>query len=334
MNGIDYTPFVPIIPAKKLRTPPFAARRTKKRRSIVRCPCAFFVPFLPSLSILPLGGVGRDQRQQHHDALDGGQEVERDSNDIGADYENELIKGVTMHLKGVGEVSLDIEHDAEKAVESIQSFVDSYNELMTWMNTRMTEKQLDEDTAATVDSDDFRMRWGLLHGNSLLRQTKSQMRSLTSQNFTFSFTQRKSSEEVYGTMGFNGLTYGEMDRFWDVYAEAYFGSREKAQEVTQKLAPYARFMYLTSSMGHPIMPDSMRPSVADRIRKEFQGSALTGCVLHRKFQYWDSNLLSMHMIQCIQIVKVPGSRGANISADDGFIFFRQNCLQRVCHHRN
>ena len=31
------------------------------------------------------------------------------------------------------------------------------------------------------------------------------MRSLTSQNFTFSFTQRKSSEEVYGTMGFNGL---------------------------------------------------------------------------------------------------------------------------------
>ena len=137
--------------------------------------------------------------------IDGGQEVERDSNDIGADYENELIKGVTMHLKGLGEVSLDISQDAEKAVESIQTFVDNYNDLMTWMNTRMTEKQLDEDTAATVDSDDFRMRWGLLHGNSLLRQTKSQMRSLTSQNFTFSFTQRKSSGEIYGTMGFNGL---------------------------------------------------------------------------------------------------------------------------------
>ena len=137
--------------------------------------------------------------------IDGEQEVERDSNDIGESYENELIKGVTMHLKGLGEVSLDISHDAEKAVESIQTFVDNYNDLMTWMNTRMTEKQLDEDTAATVDSDDFRMRWGLLHGNSLLRQTKSQMRSLTSQNFTFSFTQRKSSEEIYGTMGFNGL---------------------------------------------------------------------------------------------------------------------------------
>ncbi|MBR0248844.1 MAG: flagellar filament capping protein FliD, partial [Synergistaceae bacterium] len=134
-----------------------------------------------------------------------GEEVERDSNDIGADYENELIKGVTMHLKGLGEVSLDISHDAEKAVTSIQSFVDNYNDLMSWMNTRMSEKQVDEDTKATIDSDDFRMRWGLLHGNSLLRNTKSQMRSLTSQNFTFSFTQRKSSEEVYGPMSFNGL---------------------------------------------------------------------------------------------------------------------------------
>lgn len=134
-----------------------------------------------------------------------GETVYRASNDIGADYDNELIKGVTIHLKGTGEVSLDIAHDAEKAVESIQTFVDTYNDLMSWMNTRMTESQLDEDAKSTVDSDDFRMRWGLLHGNSLLRQTKSQMRNLTSQNFTFSFTQRKSSEEVYGTMGYNGL---------------------------------------------------------------------------------------------------------------------------------
>ena len=69
-------------------------------------------------------------------------------------------------------------------------------------------------------------------------------------------------------MGFNGLTYGEMDRFWEVFSETYFGSREKAQEMTRKLAPYARFMYLTTSMGHPILPDSMRPAMADGIRKE------------------------------------------------------------------
>ncbi|MBQ7578884.1 MAG: flagellar filament capping protein FliD [Synergistaceae bacterium] len=139
--------------------------------------------------------------------LDGTNTIERSSNYIGSSYENEIdeLKGVTLTLKGVGTVSLDIAHDAEKAVESIQTFVDGYNDLMTWMNTRMTESQVDEDTAATVDSDDFRMRWGLLHGNALLRQTKSQMRNIVAQNFTFSFTQRVSSEEIYGTMAHNGL---------------------------------------------------------------------------------------------------------------------------------
>ncbi len=136
--------------------------------------------------------------------LDGERET-RSSNYIGEDYNNELIKGMTIHLTGVGEVSLEVSHDAEKAVESIQTMVDSYNSIMSWINTRMSEKQLDETTAATVDSDDFRMRWGLLHGNSLLRQTKSKMRDLISQNFVFTFTERSSSDSVYGTMGFNGL---------------------------------------------------------------------------------------------------------------------------------
>ncbi|MBQ4431259.1 MAG: flagellar filament capping protein FliD, partial [Synergistaceae bacterium] len=109
-----------------------------------------------------------------------GEEIQRDSNNIGEAYGNEIsnLKGVTLQLKGLGSVSLDIYHDAEKAIEAITTFKDSYNDLMTWMNTRMSESQLDEDTAATVDSDDFRMRWGLLHGNALLRQTKSTMRNL------------------------------------------------------------------------------------------------------------------------------------------------------------
>ncbi|MBQ7069313.1 MAG: flagellar filament capping protein FliD, partial [Synergistaceae bacterium] len=80
------------------------------------------------------------------------------------------------------------------------------NSLMSWINTRMTESQVDEDTAATVDSDDFRMRWGLLHGNALLRNAKSQMRNVSAQNFTYSFTKRTSAGEIYGTMANNGLT--------------------------------------------------------------------------------------------------------------------------------
>ncbi len=136
-----------------------------------------------------------------------GEEIQRDSNYIGEAYSNEIsnLKGVTLQLKGLGTVSLDIYQDAEKAVEAITTFKDSYNDLMSWMNTRMTESQVDEDTAATIDSDDFRMRWGLLHGNSLLRNTKSTMRDLMAKRFTYSFTQNTSSEEIYGTLANNGL---------------------------------------------------------------------------------------------------------------------------------
>lgn len=134
-----------------------------------------------------------------------GDSYTRSSNYIGEAYDNELIKGVTMTLKGAGQVSMEIAHDAEKAVESIQNFVDGYNDLINWINTRITEKQLDKTASATVDNDDFRMRWGLLHGNSLLRQSKTQMRNIATQNFTFSFSTRQSSEEIYGTMLNNGL---------------------------------------------------------------------------------------------------------------------------------
>ena len=151
-------------------------------------------------------GLNENVTEAHNAIIElDGEEVQRDMNNIGADYGNELIKGMTIQLKGVGEVSLDVYHDAEKAIDAITTFKDGYNDLMTWMNTRMTESQVDEDTAATIDSDDFRMRWGLLHGNSLLRQTKSQMRDLTAQSFTFSFTQNTSDEEIYGTMANNGL---------------------------------------------------------------------------------------------------------------------------------
>ncbi|MBQ7593869.1 MAG: flagellar filament capping protein FliD [Synergistaceae bacterium] len=180
-----------------------------------------------------------------------GAEIERDTNDIGESYGNEVanLKGVTLHLKGPGSVSLDIFHDAEKAVESINTFKDNYNDLMSWMNTRMTESQVDEDTAATVDSDDFRMRWGLLHGNSLLRNTKSQMRSITSQNFTFSFNERKSSQEIYGTMANNGLRSDATLRlrigstYSDLTISPYYTLQQIVDMINDSTNPAMRNMY-------------------------------------------------------------------------------------------
>ena len=159
-----------------------------------------------------LSALGLDQKDEDHytaaqDAIlvVDGSTVTRSSNYIGADYNNELITGMTLQLKGVGHVSLDVEHDVEKAVTSIQNFVEQYNSLIGWINTRSSEKQLDEDTAATVDSDDFRMRWGVLYGNSLLRDTKSRMRSIVTKDYVQTFKSRSSSEAIYGTMANNGL---------------------------------------------------------------------------------------------------------------------------------
>ncbi|MDR1048832.1 MAG: flagellar filament capping protein FliD, partial [Synergistaceae bacterium] len=134
-----------------------------------------------------------------------GETITRSSNTIGESSKNELIKGMTITLKGLGRVQLDVEQDAEAAVKGVQTFLTAYNDLMSWINTRMTEKAVDENTKATLDSDDFRMKWGLLKGNSLLRSTKDTLRRLTSQVYTTSTTQRKSSAPVYGPMSQNGI---------------------------------------------------------------------------------------------------------------------------------
>jgi flagellar capping protein FliD len=134
-----------------------------------------------------------------------GEWIVRSSNHIGESYDNELIKGMTIELKGVGRVSLDVSQDAETAVASLQKFIDEYNAVMEWINVRMTEKELDENTKATVDSDDFRMKWGLLKGNSLLRDTKNTLRNLTSRLYVASAASKTSRNAIYGAMSQNGL---------------------------------------------------------------------------------------------------------------------------------
>lgn len=159
-----------------------------------------------------LSALGLDLKDAEHftEAQDAvmlldGNKVTRSSNDIGADYGNELIKGMTLRLKGVGKVSMDVEQDAEKAVKGIEDFVASYNDLMGWINTRSSEKELDKSAKATVNANDFRMRWGALYGNSLLRDCKSRLRTIVSQDYTFTFKERKSADALYGTMARNGL---------------------------------------------------------------------------------------------------------------------------------
>jgi flagellar capping protein FliD len=161
-----------------------------------------------TLAVLGLDQMDADHYTAAQDAmmLLDGEPVSRSSNHIGEAYKNELIKGMTIELSGEGQVSLDVSQDAETAVTSLQSFLSAYNDILGWIDTRMTEKALDETKKATLDSDDFRMRWGVLNGSSLLRNAKNSMRTLTSQVYTPSFTRRDGRNTLYGTMEQNGVT--------------------------------------------------------------------------------------------------------------------------------
>lgn len=159
-----------------------------------------------------LSALGLDLKDEAHytaaedaEMILNGEKVTRSSNKIGPEYKNELLKGVTMELKGLGHVSMDISHDLEASVKAIQAFTEAYNDVMKWINVKSSEKAVDETKKATLPSNDFRMKWGLLFGNSLLREAKGRMRRSVTQTFSHTFKQRKSRDPIYGTMEQNGL---------------------------------------------------------------------------------------------------------------------------------
>ena len=68
-------------------------------------------------------------------------------------------------------------------------------------------------------------------------------------------------------MAFNGLTYREMREFWGIMIAAYYDSDSaKVDSLQTKIAGYARLMYLTVSMAHPLLPKEYRPIYAEKIR--------------------------------------------------------------------
>jgi flagellar hook-associated protein 2 len=86
----------------------------------------------------------------------------------------------------VGDVTMNITQDAQKAVDAVQAYVDAYNEVMTWINEKLDEKY----TSATIEEDDDYLQnllsaskgstvFGALHGDQLLWNIKNQMRNLT-----------------------------------------------------------------------------------------------------------------------------------------------------------
>ncbi len=134
-----------------------------------------------------------------------GQTVTRSSNDI-----DDLFTGVTLHVKGAGTVQMDVVQDAEKAVKGINDFVTAYNDVMDWINTRLSEKEVeaestDDEDKVVAKSEEFRTKFGALHGDSLLWQTKSQLRSLLMNPVSTSYSTKTGTEAVLGSIGDEGL---------------------------------------------------------------------------------------------------------------------------------
>ncbi|MCL2008925.1 MAG: flagellar filament capping protein FliD [Synergistaceae bacterium] len=130
------------------------------------------------------------------------------SNNIGEGYGNPIegLEGITLELRGTGRVIVDIEHDVNPAVDAINAFLNSYNDVMRWINTRLTEKEVDDSTKSRLGQDDVRWKWGLLNGDSLLRSAKDNFRRITSQPYVPTFSKRTGTKSIYGTMSQNGIT--------------------------------------------------------------------------------------------------------------------------------
>lgn len=136
-------------------------------------------------SLLSSIGILTDDSTHHTVAKDAsltlnGIDVTRSSNEI-----DDLIGGTTLKLQGAGEVNLEINLDAEKAVKAMESFVANYNDLMDYINIRSSEKSYNYSDKPNSDvkakpEDDISRRKGLLASDSLLWQTKSSLRQIIS----------------------------------------------------------------------------------------------------------------------------------------------------------
>ena len=127
---------------------------------------------------------------------------------------DDLFEGVKLTIHGAGSVIMNITQDAEKAVTSIQEFVAAYNDTMDWINIRLSEstKSSPSTQGDQYKNEDFYKKFGLLHGNSLLWQSKSSLRQLMTNSVESKYS-LKTGTPVLGTLAGEGLA---SDTYFDL----------------------------------------------------------------------------------------------------------------------
>lgn len=93
-------------------------------------------------------------------------ELESESNSI-----SDVIEGVTINIQGVGEATINVNTDVDSLQESVQSFLDAVNSLLTTVQTFTKYDENAETTSTDPEDDNYSMsqltaqKGGLLQGN-------------------------------------------------------------------------------------------------------------------------------------------------------------------------
>lgn len=92
---------------------------------------------LEKIGMVDSTGTAKNVLQEGKNALFtlNGIDIERSSNTI-----SDAVEGMTIKLQDVGDVSFNVEEDVDKLVESFESFVKAYNDVLDTVNTELTKE--------------------------------------------------------------------------------------------------------------------------------------------------------------------------------------------------
>ncbi|PKM82402.1 MAG: hypothetical protein CVU89_05205 [Firmicutes bacterium HGW-Firmicutes-14] len=93
-----------------------------------------------------------------------GVDMNRDSNSF-------EINGITFNLLKAGTTTITVSQDNDKIIKNVEDFVNEYNTVMDWLNTKLTENKVREPLS------DFDRKSGILRTDSTLRRVQSYLRS-------------------------------------------------------------------------------------------------------------------------------------------------------------
>lgn len=106
-------------------------------------------------------------------------ELESESNSI-----SDVIEGVTIDIQGVGEATINVNTDVDALQESVQTFLDAVNSLLTTVQTFTKYDENAETTSTDPEDDNYSMsqltsqKGGLLQGNYGVQLFNSRFKSV------------------------------------------------------------------------------------------------------------------------------------------------------------